>query len=665
MMRLPAILLAIAGIVSAASLGLAQPAPLVAPVVPKDAAAGAAPLPASTPPQTPQLERADVDAWLDGLIPAEMKRGKIPGGVVVVVKDGQILTERGYGYADIAKKRKVDPKTTLFRPGSISKTFTWTAVMQLVEQGKIDLDADVNTYLDFKIPARDGKPVTMRQIMTHSAGFEESIKDLTTGGRPAPALGPYLKAWVPERIYAPGTVPAYSNYASALAGYVVQRVSGQDFYDYMDQHLFGPLGMTLSSFRQPAPARMRPLLSQGYGENSDKPSYFEYFGAAPAGSLLATGHDMASFMIAHLQQGRYGDAKILAPATAVQMHTIQPRIFPALNGMALGFYEHSRNGHRVLAHNGGTQYFHSDMHLFLDDGVGIFISLNSPGVAGAASGIHDALFRGFTDRYFPAKPSAPVAGVDTATAVQHARLMAGDWDSSRRSDSSFLRIGSLLGPFTIAANADGTIGFAMGGEGLTKWREIAPFVWQQVDGTDKVQALIKDGRPIMFGFDIAPPQAFTPSPGWRSPSWLMPALLLALAVLLISGLSWPVMAVVRRRFGISPPYAGRAATFYRITRALNLATMVVIITFMATLIYMTGNADRFGDAMDPWLFVVKLAAILIFIAALLVALYDMVTHWSARKGWWGRVWSTLVAASCIVILWTAFAYNLTNFSSHY
>jgi CubicO group peptidase (beta-lactamase class C family) len=663
-MRFPAILLAIAGIVSAASLGLAQPSPVAVPVVPKTVVAGAAPSPANSPIQTPQLERADVDAWLDGLIPAEMKRGKIPGGVVVVVKGGQILTERGYGYADLAKKTKVDPKTTIFRPGSISKTFTCTAVMQLVEQGKIDLDADVNMYLDFKIPPRDGKPVTMRQIMTHSAGFEESIKNLTTGGRPAPALAPYLKAWVPERIFAPGTVPAYSNYASALAGYVVQRVSGQDYYDYMDQHLFGPLGMTLSSFRQPAPARMRPLLSQGYAENSDKPTYFEYFGAAPAGSLLATGHDMASFMIAHLQQGRFGNAQILAPATAIQMHTIQPRIFPALNGMALGFYEHSRNGHRVLAHNGGTQYFHSDMHLFLDDGVGIFISLNSPGVAGAASRIHDALFRGFSDRYFPARPSAPVAGVDAATAVRHAQLMAGDWDSSRRSDSSFLRIGSLLGPFTITANADGTIGFAMG-DGMTKWREIAPFVWQQVDGTDKVQALVKDGRPIMFGFDIAPPQAFIPSPGWRSPAWLMPALSLALIVLLISGLSWPVMAIVRRRFGISPPYAGRPATFYRITRALNLAAIVMVVTFVATLTYMGGNADRFGEAMDPWLLFVKLAAVLIFIAALLAALYDLVIHWSARKGWSGKIWSILVAASCVVILWTAFAYNLTNFSSHY
>jgi len=664
-MRLPAFLLAIAGIACAASLGLAQPAPVAAPAAPKTVTTAPATAPVDPAGQTPRLERADVDAWLDGLIPAEMKRTKIPGGVVVVVKDGQILTERGYGYADVAKKRKVDPRTTIFHPGSISKTFTFTAIMQLVEQGRIDLDADVNTYLDFKIPPRDGKPVTMRQIMTHTGGFEESIKNLTTGRKPAPPLGTYLKTWVPERIYAPGTVPAYSNYASALAGYVVQRVSGQDYYDYMDTHLFKPLGMTLSSFRQPAPAHMRPLLSQGYGAGSTDPAYFEHWSVAPAGSLLATGHDMASFMIAHLQQGRSGEAQILSPATAAQMHAIQPRIFPALNGMALGFYEHSRNGHRILAHNGGTQFFHSDMHLFLDDGVGIFISLNSPGVEGGASGIHDALFRGFSDRYFPAAASPARAGVDAATAKQHAQLVAGPWDSSRRSDSSFLRIGSLLGPFTIAANEDGTIGFAIPGQGMTKWREIAPFVWQQVDGTDKVQVLVKDGRPILFGFDVAPPQAFIPSPGWRSPAWLMPALLLSLAILLINGLSWPVGAIVRRRFKAPLRYTGRAATLYRITRALSLGAIVAICTLVATLTYMAADIERFSEAMDPWLLVVKLATVAIFVLGAIASLYDLVAHWRAPRGWAGRIWSILVAAGFVILVWIAFAYHLTNFGSHY
>src|SRR5258708_4718190 len=199
------------------------------------------------------LTAEDVNAWLDGYLPYALHTGDIAGDVVAVVKDGHILTERGYGYSDVAKRTPVVPKLTLFRPGSVSKLFTWTAVMQLVEQGKIDLDADVNQYLDFKIPLREGKPVTMRNIMQHVAGFEEQAKDIMSGDPKAPGFEALLKRWVPERVFAPGTTPAYSNYGASLAGYIVQRVSGEPFDDYLDKHIFIPLDMEHSTFRQPLP----------------------------------------------------------------------------------------------------------------------------------------------------------------------------------------------------------------------------------------------------------------------------------------------------------------------------------------------------------------------------------------------------------------------------
>ena len=172
------------------------------------------------------MTAADVNAWLDGFMPNVLATGDMAGAVVVVVKDGQVLTQRGFGFADVARRRPVDPERTLFRPGSISKLFTWTAVMQLVEQGRLNLDADVNRYLDFEIPPRDGQPITLRNIMTHTAGFEEQVKTLIGYDREhAPPYDELLKRWIPSRVYAPGTTPAYSNYATALAGYIVQRVS--------------------------------------------------------------------------------------------------------------------------------------------------------------------------------------------------------------------------------------------------------------------------------------------------------------------------------------------------------------------------------------------------------------------------------------------------------
>src|SRR5580700_7490993 len=239
------------------------------------------------------LTADDVNAWLDGYLPYALHTGDIAGAVVAVVKDGKIVTERGYGYSDMAKHTPVDPKLTLFRPGSVSKLITWTAVMQLVEQGKIDLDADVNQYLDFKIPARDGKPVTMRNLMQHVAGFEEQAKNIMSEDPKGPGYEALLKQWVPERVFAPGTTPAYSNYGASLAGYIVQRVSGESFDDYLDKHIFAPLEMTHSSFRQPLPANLVPLMSKGYELASDEPHVFEIVGPAPAGSLSSPGEDMA------------------------------------------------------------------------------------------------------------------------------------------------------------------------------------------------------------------------------------------------------------------------------------------------------------------------------------------------------------------------------------
>ena len=232
------------------------------------------------------LDKTDVDAWLDGYMPFALNTSDIPGAVVVVVKDGQVLSARGFGYADVDKRTPVDPARTLFRPGSVSKLVTWTAVMQLVEQGKIDLDADVNTYLDFTIPPRAGKPVTMRQMMTHTAGFEESAKGLIVYDKSAAMTLPELiKSRTPARIFDAGTTPAYSNYATSLAGYIVGRLSGLPFDDYVEQRIFAPLNMRTASFRQPLPAALAPLAATGYSEPGQPSLGFEIVNSAPAGEI--------------------------------------------------------------------------------------------------------------------------------------------------------------------------------------------------------------------------------------------------------------------------------------------------------------------------------------------------------------------------------------------
>ncbi|MFL6765077.1 MAG: serine hydrolase domain-containing protein, partial [Sphingomicrobium sp.] len=530
----------------------------------------------STHPLTPD----DLNTWLDGYMPYAISKGDIPGAVVVVVKDGQVLTERGYGYADLAKKTKVDPKATLFRPGSISKLFTWTALMQQVEQGKVDLNADVNKYIDFKIPPFEGKPITVLNLMTHTPGLEEQVKDLITLGEKTQV--PYdtlLKRWTPNRIYAPGTTPAYSNYGASLAGYIVQRTSGEPFDAYLEHHIFGPLGMAHSSFRQPLPANLKPLMAEGYVSGKDKPYGYEFVNAAPAGALAASGDDMGRFMIAHLQNGTYNGQEILKPATAQLMHSRANMPFPAGDGMAHGFYETNINGMRVIAHGGDTVAFHSDLHLFLDKNVGIFVSFNSAGKEGAAGPLRNSLFENFADRYFPEAPDAVQKAVPNG-AKADAEKLAGVYSTTRGSRSNFLAIVDLIGQAKVGVDSDGNplIADAKGLNGQPrKWTHIGPMLWRDADGHDLLSATVADGKATRFSYgELAPIIDYDRTPGYRSSAWILPLLYCSLAILFLTVVLWPTRLLVRRKYKAELGLAGRQLWAYRSSRIAALVVLLIL-----------------------------------------------------------------------------------------
>ncbi len=437
----------------------------------------------STPGSARELTAADVETFLDGLLPLQLKRDDIAGATVAVVKDGKLLFAKGYGYADVEKKKPVSAQDTLFRPGSVSKLFTWTAVMQLFEQGKLDLDRDINEYLDYKIPDAFGKPITLKHILTHTPGFEEQIKDLIVTDSSKPNLGQYVKTHIPGRIYPPGTVPAYSNYATAVAGYIVERVSGRPFEDYVNENILKPLKMERSTFAQPLPSNLAGLMSNGYRLGSAEPQPFEVVTAYPAGSLSSSATDMAQFMLAHLQDGRLGDAQILKPETARLMRSRLFALDDAANAMCYGFYEESRNGQRIIGHGGDTVFFHSDLHLVLDQKLGFFVSYNSLG-RGDSPG-RSNLWEAFLDRYYPyAVPAAT-----SATAKDDANAASGSYILSRRAETSFMKAAFLVNQFTVSPEGEGDIVTPQltGANGKPKrWQAIGPMTFRERDGQDKL-----------------------------------------------------------------------------------------------------------------------------------------------------------------------------------
>lgn len=619
----------------------------------------------------PTLAADDLNIWLDGLMPYLLQKTDVAGAVIVVVKGDQVILQRGYGYADVTKRIPVDPEKHLFRPGSVSKLFTWTAVMQLVESGKLNLDQDVNTYLDFKIPPYAGKPVTMRNLMTHTAGFEEQIRWLISNDADVEPLGDALKDWIPKRVYPPGTTAAYSNYGAALAGYIVQRVSGEPFDVYIRKHIFEPLGMNSSSFSQPLQPALMARMSNGYAlASSAQPQTYEYLNLAPAGSMAATGPDMARFMIAHLQNGAYGNARILRADTAIQMHTTARDSLKPLQRMMLGFYETTANGHRAIAHAGDTQWFHSDLQLFLDDGIGIFVSTNSEGKDGAARDVRAALMDGFINRYLPPTSLPTLSPPDAATARQHASQLVGYYDNTRRSHSNFMSFLYLVGQLKIYANDDGTVSsdqLVTSSGAPKKWREIAPYVWQEINGRERLAAKLDgNGNVALFSFDdVAPFMVFQRASSWANQPFVLLIFVSSLLVLLLSVLARPIGYVIRRFYRVPRAAPIRRTRTSIATRCVSVVALVSLLGLVILEFAMISHLSLTSPGSDAYIIALRVLALVSLPIGTLLAAFNLFCAVRQRSGIWKRVRCALLLLAFLGLLWVGMSYHLMGFNAHY
>ncbi len=608
-----------------------------------------------------QLTTEDLEAFLDGMMPAQINREDIAGAVIAVVKDGKVLFAKGYGYSDVEKRTPVTPDATLFRPGSISKLFTWTSVMQLVEQGKLDLDKNVNEYIDFKIPPAFGKPITLKDIMTHTAGFEETVRDLfVADAQHMTPLDQYLKEHMPRRIFPPFVVPAYSNYATSLAGYIVQRVSGKPFSQYVADNIYTPLEMTRTTFVQPLPANLLPMMSNGYPKASGKAKPFEFVEAYPAGSVSTTALDMCNFMIAHLQNGKFGDKQILRPETAETMHA---RLFDAddrLNGMAHGFYEETRNGHRIIGHGGDTGYFHSDLHLILDQNVGFFVSYNSAGKGEVSS--RSILFESFLHRYFPYTPPPPAKVAD---AKADAAAIAGLYKASRRFESSFLKMLTLAGEPKVIANADGTISVdeSKSPNGVPKkFEEIEPFLYREVHGQDKIG--FKKDATGNWQFQMDYPFFIFQKVGLLENKYFNIGLLAyGFTVVLLTVLLWPVGALIRKHYGrpleLSAPES-------RQRLVVRLICVLFVILFVGWIAVLSQANDISGiNALPPWVIIFGILGVVCSVGTILVVINAFQSLGVSGRWIWAKVADAALAIACICLVWFLFTWDLMNFNTHF
>ncbi len=503
----------------------------------------------------------------------------------------------------------------------------------------------------------------MKDLMTHTPGLEESIKDLFVGkAADMVSLQQYLRAHEPKEIFPPGTTPAYSNYGATLAGYIVQRVSGMPFDDYIEKNIFRPLGMRRSTFRQPLPDNLKAFMSQGYNRASQPAKDFEFVQAWPAGSLSTTAEDMTHYIVAHLQNGEYNGAHILKPETAQLMHSRVFGLLPELNGMAYGFYEESRNGHRVIGHGGDTQWFHSDMHLMPDDHIGFFISYNSAGKPGFPG--RTALWYAFLDRYFR---YTPPPGEDVASTAQDAKSVIGTYWLSRRSETNVAAVISAFDQAQVSVNSDGTISIDRAKDfagNPKRFKEVAPMLFREVNGQGHL-AFIKDyaGRQLILS-DI-PVFVFQPVSALKKQNLNIGILIFAVAVLALNLLFWPINAILRWHYGyraeLTPQY--RRLRFW--VRVVGIADLVFLGCFALWLSMVDENIALLSSHFDAKLHALQVVGLL-GVAGSLIAIDYCVRSWRSDDLWfWTKVWNTLLMLACLGYSFFLLNWHMLNFRLNY
>jgi len=602
----------------------------------------------------PYLTEERLARLIDPLMAAWIGQHKGAGAVVVVVTRDATIFARGYGLADIEAKRPFTTDTTLVRPGSISKLFTAIAVMQLVDAGKLDLDHDVNDYIDFAIPTPEGGvPVTLRRLMTHRAGFEEHVKGLFSRDAEPESLRNWLVKSLPRRLFPKGDVEAYSNYGFALAGYIVERVSGEPFAAYVQRHMIDPLRMSHSTFQQPLPADLAPMMAKPYRQSDQRPIVpFETI-IAPAGALSATAEDMGRFLRTLMNGGELDGVRILPKVRVDEMMT--PNASNPAGYLGLAFFGKKIAGHDALGHDGETMAFFSELALFPPEGIGIFVCRDGIGDGRAGGGLPN-IPTVIARRFLPeeaADAGSPVGG----TAIE------GVYHPSRRAESTMVRLRDLILERVVRVDATGNAIFLPAfwpfGSGQ-KFRPVGPDLYE---GPASLRfALVEDGSESWI---VTPATRFQRVPLHLDARWIAPALAASVVIMLLTLLAWPIAALWRRwcKRRFSEVQAERR--LYRAVRLVLLIDLIAILT--ATAIFALGTADltMLSERLDP----VMLA---LYIAAWIGVVGAIPALWAAARFWrngvgsrWARIHHTLLAASSVMMAWFFVVFRLAGTTLNY
>ncbi len=610
----------------------------------------------ATAPGKGPLDRDEVAAFVDGIMAAHLRDKHIAGATISIVVDNQPFFAKGYGYADVAAGTPVSADETMFRIGSVSKLFTWTAVMQLAEQGKLDLDADINKYLvDFQIPATYPEPITLKHQLSHTPGFEDYVIGLFGRGPTDTPLGKLLAGQIPTRVRKPGELASYSNHGTAIAGYIVEQVSGMPWADYIEKHILEPLDMRNTTVRQPPLDKLPANLSKGYrwtgGRYKEIP--FEYVPAAPAGSMSASAGDMSHFLIAHLQNGVYGDKRILQEDTARKMRELLFTHDPHLEGMAYGFMRMNYAGEQIVEHGGDTIAFHSFFVALPERKAGFFVSYNTT-TAGSA---RNTLLQALMDRYYaPSNSKPPQPTADFKSRASH---FPGQYGGIRHSYNDLAKIGALFSVADVSVDDDSVL-FSVGNDMTLRFVETEPNVFRERDGQRMLAFRDNGQEPTTHMFLGGSPIAWVRLPWYETPNFNLLLIVGCVGVFASAVIGWPLAAFITRG---SHGAVGRHASGSRAASWLGWITSLFILVILGLAMIPFSDSQEIAYGVPPLLnaliWTTPLIVALVVGAAVCAALSWKDHYWTIS----GRLHYLLVVIAGAAFVWFLYHWNLLGFGA--
>ncbi|SDK43291.1 serine hydrolase domain-containing protein [Natronorubrum texcoconense] len=620
----------------------------------------------------------DLEAFVDDAIADRRAEHEIPGATVSVVEGDETVLAKGYGEADAEAGTPVRANETAFMVGSVAKLVTWTAVMQAVEDGELDLDEDVNAYLEdseVEVPDTYDEPVTLRHLGTHTAGFDIALSPgLVEDGDDVTALETALVEDQPDRVRPPGETTSYSNYGTMLAGHVVEETYDTSFEAYVQSDVFGPLEMDHSTFAQPVPDDHPGELAAPHaadGESEDR----WYINWRPAGSMSATATDMASFMRAHLDDGAVDDARILEPETVATMHDTHHERHPELTDWRYGFYEYGATDADLLAHSGGTMHEASKLVLAPEDDVGIFVSYNLRDDAAPPGDVVDEILEAYELQPEPESDADVLEGATPDEAGERADAVAGEYRTTMAPTDGPEQVVDLAMRFSVEATGDGRLESDTLGFNEQEWVETEPYVYHEVGGHDVLVADVVDGEVESLHASSAPMLAYEPVAAHERTLVVGSSVGVAVLGFALSVLGWIGFATWRRvqawrtghepseeELGTTSDDPARGSLRERLSdrlrhppwlaRAPGTALCVVSLAFVGSFLWGLGVDGEFAFATVPTPFRFALALPPLVGALALATAIGSVLAW--QRGYWSRrarIHQTVLTGLGLAFVW--------------